>query len=110
MNSLMNGKTVGTRLEGLRRFMKMTQVEFASEVGVSGSTIGSYERDYRDIDDQVRKALVDKYGVRLDWLMKGEGQIFDDRSHVNDLVGLYIRLGEDKREAVYNSLVNELEK
>lgn len=110
MNSLMNKKSVGSRLEALRRFMKMTQVEFADEVGVSGSTIGSYERDYRDIDDQVRKALVDKYGVRLDWLMKGEGAVFDDRSHVGDMVGLYVRLGEEKREQVYKSLVQEFER
>lgn len=89
--------TTGNRLENLRRFMKMTQEEFGSELGVSGSTISTYERDVRALDDQVRTGLVDKYGVRLEWLNKGEGNMFDDRSHVNDMIGVYIRLGEDRR-------------
>ena len=102
-------KTSGNRLEDLRRFMKMTQEEFGSELGVSGSTIGSYERNIRRIDDQVRTRLVDQYGVRLDWLDKGEGNVFDDRSHVNDLIGVYMRLGEDRRKAYYDMMRQELE-
>lgn len=101
--------TTGNRLENLRRFMKMTQEEFGSELGVSGSTISTYERDVRGLDDQVRTGLVDKYGIRLEWLNKGEGNMFDDRSHVNDMIGVYIRLGEDRRKEYYDMMRNELE-
>lgn len=101
--------TIGNRLETLRRFMKMTQEEFGAELGVSGSTISTYERSIRNLDDQVRTNLVDKFGVRLDWLNKGEGNVFDDRSHVNDMIGVYMRLGEDRRKAYYDMMRNELE-
>ena len=109
-NNTTRNNTPGERLESLRRTMRMTQEEFASELGLSGSTIGSYERDYRDLNDQTRHKLVDKFGVRLDWLDNGEGQPFDDRTHLDEVIGMYIRLGEKGRKQVYEALVQAQER
>lgn len=96
--------SVGSRLEDLRVFMKMTQEEFGQELGVSGSTISGFELEKHPINDQVRTRLINKYGVRQDWLLKGEGKTFDDRTHLDDFMGVYVRLGEEKRKIIFDSL------
>lgn len=109
-NRTNNNSTPGERLESLRRTMRMTQEEFGEELGLSGSTAGSYERNYRDLNDQARGVLVNKFGVRLDWLDKGEGKPFDDRTHLEEVIGMYIRLGEEGRQEVYKALVQAKER
>lgn len=98
------------RLEQLRRFMKMTQEEFANELGLSASSISEFETGQRDLNDQAKNKLVDKFGVSLQWLATGNGEVFDDRVHYLDVAGMYIRLGEEDRKKLYETLSSELEK
>lgn len=100
----------GSNLEELRRFMKMSQEEFATELGLSSSSISEFETGQRDINDQARAKLVDKFGVNLNWLSTGEGEAFDDRVRYWDIAGMYIRLGEEDRKNLYQTLSSELEK
>lgn len=100
----MEKTTMGARLESLRMFMKLTQAEFAEELGVSESSISSMERGASYVSDTVLEGLVHRYGVRLGWINSGEGETFDDRTRLNEIAGLYARLSEDEREQVYQQL------
>lgn len=95
---------MGARLESLRMFMKLTQAEFAQELGVSESSISSMEREASTVSDTVLEGLVHRYGVRLGWINSGEGETFDDRTRINEIAGLYARLNEQEREEVYKQL------
>lgn len=104
MTNQRNYDTMAGRISRLRQFMKMTQEEFAEELGVSASSISSMERGTNPVSDTVLANLVNKYGVTLKWLNTGEGDTFDDRTHINDVMGLYARLNEEDREKVYEQL------
>lgn len=104
MTNERNYNTISGRLTSLREFMKLTQEEFAEELGVSASSISSMERGTSVVSDTVMASLVNKYGVTLRWLNSGEGDTFDDRTRVNEVMGLYARLDEKGREEIYNQL------
>ena len=54
----------------------MTQQEFANQLEVSTATIASVENGSRDMPKALMKSLVKKIGINANWLLTGEGEMF----------------------------------
>lgn len=67
---------VGQRLELVRG--ASTQARFAELLGINVKTLGFYERGIRAPEFGVLLRLKDKFGVNLNWLATGLGDMFGD--------------------------------
>ncbi len=58
----------GAILKQLREQNGMTQLQLAEVIGVSRSTIGMYESDFREPDFETLETIADYFNVTLDFL------------------------------------------
>lgn len=63
------------RIKEIRKNEGKTQVDFASELGVSPSNIISYETGRRSPSDAMIRLICDKYGINENWVRTGEGEM-----------------------------------
>lgn len=70
-------ETLGSRVKQIRRLRGVTQCEMAAAIGVTQTTITLIESDKRRASRQVILAVCREYGVREQWLLAGQGEIFE---------------------------------
>jgi transcriptional regulator with XRE-family HTH domain len=76
---------LGRRLREIRRELGDEDREvFASAIGISRAALAYYERGERTPDAAVLASYRSVYGVSLEWLVKGDGDMFVDPSNVPD--------------------------
>ena len=107
--------TQGERVREIRKALKLTLEDFGSKVGVTKQTISRIENGVNNLTDQMAKSICREYNVSYDYLIDGEGEMFDDlpqtildglcRQYDLDdfdrvLVEMYIGLPEDVRKAL----------
>ena len=68
--------TMNSRLYKVRKALKMSQVEFGREIGVSGAAISRIEKGERGLTEQMLKSVCREYHVRREWLTEGTGEMF----------------------------------
>lgn len=66
-------ETTGERIRQLRG--DLSQAEFASKIGVHKEMVGKYERGQNVPGGDVLTRMHDVFGVSLDWLLTGQGQM-----------------------------------
>ncbi|WP_051336445.1 helix-turn-helix domain-containing protein [Rhizobium sullae] len=72
---------MGRRLRELRNTLKIEDRDvLASAIGVSKSALAHYERGERTPDGDVLALYRQRYGVNVNWIVTGEGEMFDDPS------------------------------
>jgi len=72
---------VGQRLSDVRKELGFPERQpFAEALGVPKTTLGNYERGDRDPDLLLLSEYRDRFGVNINWLVTGEGEMFDDPS------------------------------
>lgn len=71
----MYNDNIGDRIKNVRKILSIQQTEFAKEVGVSQSTISSYEKNQRNPPISVLKVIADTYNINLDYLLNNEEPI-----------------------------------
>lgn len=64
------------RIKKLRKYLDMTQQEFADRIGVKRNTIGQYEIGRNEPIDMVINLICREFDVREEWLRTGEGEMF----------------------------------
>lgn len=64
------------RISALRQYLGLTQAEFGKKVGVARNTIATYESGVREPKDSVLLMMSKEFGVDVDWLKTGEGEMF----------------------------------
>lgn len=70
--------TLGRRLKCVRNLLKMTQEDFANELGATAPSINAYENDVTFPPGAFFKALNEKFGVSYRFLYEGVS-IFEPR-------------------------------
>ena len=65
------------RLKELRKTLNLKMREFAEGVGVSTGLVGSWESGTNKPGDARIYRICNEYGVRREWLEKGEGDMFE---------------------------------
>lgn len=72
----MDTASINTRIEALRKSMRLNQASFGEKIGLGGGAIGKMERG-GTVTEQNIKLICEKFNVRRAWLVDGEGEMFD---------------------------------
>lgn len=68
--------TENQRLKIVRKFLKKTQVEFASSIGLTQAGYSDIERGKNNVSGKVKILLRREHNINLAWLESGEGEMF----------------------------------
>ncbi|MBQ7784877.1 MAG: helix-turn-helix transcriptional regulator [Clostridia bacterium] len=66
------------RIKQIRADKKLTQAEFARDLGVKRNTIAMYETSGRVPAESVIISICRTYHVREEWLRTGEGEMYEE--------------------------------
>lgn len=72
-------ENISSRIKKLRKTLGLTQTEMAKKIGISRSHVANMERNEREPRSIHLMAMHDRLGVSEDWLMTGEGDMFENR-------------------------------
>lgn len=70
--------TQGERVLEIRKSLNLTMDKFGEKLGVQKSAISKIEKDKVNLSDQMAKSICREYNVNYDYLVNGEGEMFDD--------------------------------
>lgn len=105
----------GERVKEIRKSLDLTLEKFGDKLGVTKQTVSRIENGVNNITDQMAKSICREYNVSYDFLMYGEGEMFDTlpqtlidemclKYHLNDfdkaLVEMYVTLPEEGRAKI----------
>lgn len=107
--------TNGERVNEVRKSLGLTLEMFGKKLGVTKTTISRIEKGVNNLTDQMAISICREYNVNYDYLMYGEGEMFDDlpqtivdelcaQYDLNDfdkaLVEMYVSLPAGSRERI----------
>ena len=69
---------MNTRFKELRKELKLTQTEFAEQIGLSRSYINMIEMGTKTPAERTIKDICRIYKVNYKWLVHGSGEMFND--------------------------------
>ena len=107
--------TQGERVRSVRKELNLTLEKFGEKLGVSKGAISAIEIGTRNLTEQMTKSICREYNVNYDYLVNGEGEMFDDlpqtvldelcsQYELDDLdrfiVELYVGLPKDVRDGI----------
>lgn len=107
--------TQSERVKEIRKTLDLTMEKFGEKLGVGKTAISNIESGNRNLTEQMSKAICREYNVNYDYLMYGEGEMFDDLPQtivdelcvqygLNDfdkaLVEMYVSLPAGSRERI----------
>lgn len=83
--------TQGERVKEIRKMLDLTLEKFGEKLGVKKGAISAIENNNRNLTEQMSKAICREYNVNYDYLMYGEGEMFDDlpQTIVDELCAQY---------------------
>ena len=72
--------TQGERVREIRKNLKLTLEEFGKNLNVQRSAISKIENGDRILTDRMIRDICREYHVNYDWLVYGDGDMFEDLS------------------------------
>ena len=85
------------RIKKVRKFLDMTQQEFADRIGIKRNTIAQYEIGRNEPIDSVINLMCREFNVNETWLRTGEGEMFVEISLDEEIASFIGRIQmEDK--------------
>ena len=69
---------ISERIKKLRVELKLSQRQFAKQIFVSQALINDIELGKREVNIRILHLIAYQFNVNLDWLKKGEGDMFSD--------------------------------
>lgn len=69
--------TQGERVREIRKSLKLTLEKFGVKLGVKKSAISDIESGRNTLTEQMAVSICREYNVNYDYLMNGEGEMFD---------------------------------
>ena len=109
--------TQGERIKTIRKTLGLTLEKFGEKLGVTKVAISNIEKENRNLTEQMALAICREYNVNYDYLMAGDGEMFDNLPETildelclqydldeydRFLVELYISLPPELRAAAKN--------
>jgi len=64
------------RIRELRKYLKLTQQEFADRLGIPRNNIAGYETGKRSPSEAAIALICKEFGVNPEWIKKGKGSVF----------------------------------
>ena len=94
--------TLAQRIKILRKQLGMSQTEFATEIGITQTSLSQIEGEKNGISYDVYKAIISRFGVDPIWLMDGKGEMFlSEKAKENSgAIPLVVQVGSDEEENI----------
>lgn len=90
------------RIKALRKALNLNQTEFAERIGLKQSAIAGYETGTRTPIDAILNSIAKEYGVNIDWLKNGDGDMFSP--HRDELAEIVSRFMDNESDE-FNQLL-----
>lgn len=109
------------RIRKIRRYLDLTQQEFADRLGIKRGAIANYELGRNEPVDSVVSLICREYGVNEEWLRTGTGEMFEpdsgdelealakkyNLSNADQvLIEKYVNLKSGSRETIINFMID----
>lgn len=113
--------TQGERVRSVRKELNLTLEKFGEKLGVSKGAISAIEIGTRNLTEQMTKSICREYNVNYDYLVNGEGEMFDDLPQTvldelcmqydcddfdRVLIEEYLKLNTNDRQIIKNFIKN----
>lgn len=72
-------REISERIREFRKSKNLSQAEFAEKIHRDKSTIAKIESGELELSPSIRLAICNIFGIRKEWLLTGEGPVYDDR-------------------------------
>lgn len=114
--------TQGERVREVRKELNLTLEKFGEKLGVKKGTISAIETNRNALTEQMTAAICREYNVNYDYLVNGEGEMFDNLPQTildelcmqynldefdRKLINLYLSLPESARTAIKEQIKKE---
>lgn len=111
--------TQGERVKEIRSSLSLTLEKFGEKLGVGKTAISKIEKNERSLTEQMIKSICREYNVNYDYLVYGEGEMFDDLPQTmldelcrqydlddldRSLVQMYIEMPAELRQYIKQSI------
>lgn len=96
------------RLRKLRRYLDLTQQEFADRIGSKRNTIAKYETDANTPSAAVISLICREFNVNEEWLRSGNGEMFNAPQKSDLVAKAAVLLGE--QDPVFEAFVDTYSK
>ena len=104
------GESINARIKQLRKKKKLNQTEFGSVIGLKNSAISKMEQEGSVVVDQNIQLICEKFQVRRDWLVKGTGEMFAERTKKDELMEWAERVSQSPHDSFPYRLAEVLAK
>lgn len=109
------------RIKELRKYLKLSQTDFATKIGVTRGVIANIEAGLVEIKEYVLKLICSVFGASEEWILTGNGEMFvkskqtilDELAAAHGLskietaiIGGFLDLSPDGRAAVAEYIQN----
>ena len=91
---------MGSRIKELRKILKLTQKDFAEQIGMSQSSIAMLEMDKRQLNSKTIRLICNVYSVNESWLTEGRGEMFCADRVENDLMNIIQMLNSEMQQSL----------
>ena len=96
------------RLIKLRKYLHITQQEFADRLNVSRSTVATYEIGKSNPSDAAISLICREFNVNEDWLRDGIGEMFLPTDRNTDIAKLTKQLLNEEDDSFKNRFISML--
>lgn len=94
--------TVNQRIRKVREELNLSQAAFGKMINISQSQIASYETGYRKITDRTIKDICREFNVNEDWLISGNGDMFNSLTDDEEFAFLMGQITADDNPLLKN--------
>jgi len=88
------------RIREIRKALKMTQLEFASRLGMQAASLSMIEVGENILTEKNIRLIVMNFNVSEDWLRTGAGEMFVSSPFENEFFEIYSKLLPDTQDAL----------
>lgn len=117
--------TQGERVREIRKVLNLTLEKFGEKIGVGKGAISKIEKNDRNLTEQMAISICREYNVNYDYLMNGDGEMFDTlpqtileelckQYDLDDLdkilIELYLEMSETQRSVLKQTIQQMIRK
>ena len=82
-------KTINSRIIEVRKYLKINQTDFATQLGITQSLVSKIESETTIVTEHTVRLICMTYGIRYDWLKDGVGNMLAIASEDSDIMEIH---------------------
>lgn len=96
------------RLKKIRKSLHLTQQEFADKLGITRSTVATYETGKSNPSDAAVSLMCKEFNINETWLRTGEGDMFIEQTADEQIATFIGDLLKDEEDSFKRRLISGL--